>query len=190
MVLLPDKFCKTCNKRKPKAQFQRFWDKYWGKGRFRFHAMCKECRCAQTNEWKRTHDGSKLISAQRESRRNDILFHSQRRLWAYKKRAKTFGIPFQLKASDLVSLYVAQKGLCYYTGEQMLVGNKLGKSRRNSLSLDRLDQTKGYVRENVVWCINLVNIMKQTMSEQQFYDFMRNILDRRNQRERENVRIA
>lgn len=37
----------------------------------------------------------------------------------------------------------------------------------------------GYARGNVVWCLNLVNTMKQQMTEQKFYDFLSQIIKHR-----------
>jgi len=53
---------------------------------------------------------------------------------------------FTLVKQDLYDLYQTQNGLCYYS--------KLPMTFRGAwkMSLERLDQTKGYIRENVVLC--------------------------------------
>jgi hypothetical protein len=64
-------------------------------------------------------------------------------------------------------MWAAQEGLCVYTGYQMdLQANTL-----YSVSVERIDSSKGYVPENTVLCCNAVNRMKSDLRADDFYDF-------------------
>lgn len=76
----------------------------------------------------------------------------------------------------LLNLYEKQNGLCYYTKKEMVFNQKQGKPLENSLSLDKLEPEKGYVKENLVWCCFKINTMKGNCSEKDFYNLMQNIL--------------
>ena len=68
------------------------------------------------------------------------------------------GIEFDLPLMSLLNLYKAKR--CYYTG----VSLTLQPNKPNSLTLDRVDNNKGYVSGNVVACSNTFNNMKGCLS--------------------------
>jgi hypothetical protein len=166
------RFCRKCRKTKLLSQFQKYRDNR-SNGKIRLHSWCKECRCADTNQWRESITGRANARHWKEKRRGEILFHCQRRIHNWRKKDLTS----DLTPEYLVNLYDEQGGRCYYTGRPMIVGRKRFEySLTDALSLDRLDPEKGYNRGNVVWCINLVNTMKQRMKENEFYDFLHTIL--------------
>lgn len=63
-----------------------------------------------------------------------------------KHRAKVKKVPFDLSYSRVESLYVAQKGLCFYSGREMDIFPNSTKQRRRRLaiSMDRLNPKLGY----------------------------------------------
>ena len=68
---------------------------------------------------------------------------------------------FTLTVDDLFSMWESQEGRCFYTGVRMIYD---GDGSDESVSLDRMDSSKGYTSDNVVLCCNRVNLMKNTMS--------------------------
>lgn len=64
----------------------------------------------------------------------------------------------------LLSLHSSQHGRCYYTGLP-LVGAQCDP---NTVSIDRIDSTRGYMRGNVVLCIWDANLMKQSLTVERF----------------------
>lgn len=82
---------------------------------------------------------------------------------ALKARSKDKGYDFDLTADYIQGLFDACKGLCAQTGIafDMNLGTK-GKGKRNPLrpSVDRIDSTKGYVKDNVRIVLSIVNTMK------------------------------
>jgi dUTP pyrophosphatase len=76
---------------------------------------------------------------------------------AYKSRAKKKQIDFDLTYEFLVDLYNKQNKKCYYSGLELSLDNTHGY---NIISLDRVDSTKGYTKDNVVFCLNCINLFK------------------------------
>lgn len=75
------------------------------------------------------------------------------------RNAKERGIEFTLTLADMRKLL--KKKTCHYTGEKLnfLHGD------RNKLSLDRVDSSKGYTKENTVACATWVNHWKNAVLE-------------------------
>jgi hypothetical protein len=85
------------------------------------------------------------------------------KLTAWKYAAKTRGINWNLTLEELQKLPMS----CYYTNIALVFdSNKL-----NTVSLDRLDSQKDYSQENVVFCCEIINKMKQTLSVDEFVEF-------------------
>jgi dUTP pyrophosphatase len=57
----------------------------------------------------------------------------------------------------LLNLYNQQGGKCYYTNMDMKIG---GKKTFDTLSFDRIDSKKGYIRDNIVLCLLSINYFK------------------------------
>lgn len=106
------------------------------------------------------------------SKARDIKFHVQEKISQW--RGKTAGS--DLDSQYLIDLFNSQSGLCFYTSRPMVLGARKGVAQPDSLSLDRLVPEKGYTKGNVVWCCYLVNTMKQNLSEEEFYLYIKNIL--------------
>lgn len=73
-----------------------------------------------------------------------------------KFRARRKGIPFEIETKDIDSLWTKQNKKCFYTNIEMTIK----RNENNTISLDRLDSSKGYVLDNVVLCCSIVNRMK------------------------------
>lgn len=67
---------------------------------------------------------------------------------------------FALEPDWAVKQYEKQKGLCFYTGSKMKVGKGSGG---DTISIDRVDSTKGYSPENCVLCCWVFNSMKRNL---------------------------
>lgn len=75
----------------------------------------------------------------------------------YRYAAKTRNLDFDLDYKFLLNLFKKQNGLCFYSGIPMKTH---GTKDYDTISLDRVDSNKGYIKNNVVFCLNSVNIMK------------------------------
>lgn len=81
------------------------------------------------------------------------------------KQAEDRGIGFDLPIEQAWGMFLGQHRKCYYTGEELMFRKKRAEQ---TASLDRLDSSKGYELDNVVWCHKDVNKMKGTLSESRF----------------------
>jgi hypothetical protein len=111
----------------------------------------------------------KLISAQKkryyQDNRDECIAKSHKRYvsvrkspeWAYqqyKGRAKSRGIEFSLTMKQFMEFW--QKP-CYYSGLTI-----------ETIGLDRIDNSKGYIYGNVVSCHHRCNTAKNTMTRDEF----------------------
>ena len=71
----------------------------------------------------------------------------------------------EIEKQDLINLWYKQKGVCYYTGWKM----KLEPSQPESVSVERLDSSIGYIKKNIVLCCTVVNSMKSHYSKDLFF---------------------
>ena len=93
--------------------------------------------------------------------------HDRTRLW--ERSARLRGLEWSLTRSDVESMLEGQAGLCYYTGLKMV----LAPNAPETVSLDRVDSSKGYTRSNVVLCCSRVNLMKLDMTVLEFREVVR-----------------
>lgn len=91
-----------------------------------------------------------------------------KRVGHIKYRALKKGFEFDLDYLDLEDLYNRQQGKCFYTGLQMSLEKTSRHNNSMALSVDRVDPSLGYTRENVVLCLNCINAMKNNMDFSQF----------------------
>jgi hypothetical protein len=71
-----------------------------------------------------------------------------------KKEAHNRGYDFQISIQDAWNLFVKQDGKC------ALSGIKLSMNKPRTASLDRIDNNKGYTKDNIQWVHKDLNIMK------------------------------
>lgn len=76
--------------------------------------------------------------------------------------AKKRNLKFDLNWKILYDIHMKQKGLCFYTGIKMNMTFEKGYKVCHpfQLSVDRIDSSKGYLRDNIVLCCYCINNMK------------------------------
>lgn len=97
----------------------------------------------------------------------------RRLLWAAKRRAKVNNLEFNLTLDDII---IPQH--CPYLGIPIVHSRPLGDSRRDVASLDRIDNTKGYTKDNIEVISWLANTMKSDASPELLIAFAKEILKR------------
>lgn len=95
------------------------------------------------------------------------------RYWAKIKRdAKKRNISFDILPEEAWEIYLEQDGKCYFSGIKIFIQNNVARSGKKTYeftaSLDRLDSSKGYSKDNCVWVHKNVNVMKNCMSPLEF----------------------
>lgn len=74
---------------------------------------------------------------------------------------------FSINTSDLLDVLIKQNGQCAYTKLPLLAT----ANQFNTISLDRVDSSKGYVVGNVQLVCTAINKMKQEYTEEMFFLF-------------------
>jgi len=122
----------------------------------------KERIISKTAQYRKTHPKNvKQWSITYYSKEKNFLRDSWSRA---KKRARANKTIFNISFEDFLEHWYNHKkryGLtCRYTGETMTFIRGTGKVTPTNLSIDRLDNSKGYVKHNIVFCTNYFNNKK------------------------------
>ena len=115
-----------------------------------------------------------------------------------KKRAEDKGLEYDITAEDLQRLYELQDGKCNYTGVPLKIKTerkhtkRLERNRvarmesndnntyhnRDKASVDRIDPSRGYTRDNIHLIRVHVNYAKLDMTEEDFFSMCRSVVTR------------
>lgn len=90
------------------------------------------------------------------------------RIAAARSRAKKKNVSFDIDLEYLLSIWKTQEGKCFYSKLPMAIQIDSYHSNRESLSIDRIEPSKGYVKGNIALCCDCVNTMKSNMSIENF----------------------
>ena len=147
--------CKICKNKKPIEEF--YSNGCFNDGIKKYRTSCKSCvlerlkinqkTIYKTKSEKRSSTPKNFISG--------ILNHSA-------KRKQHLG--FNLDLVYLLDIYEKQSGNCAISGVRMTYLAGSGRINTN-ISIDRIDSSKGYLRDNVQFVCDVVNRMKQDMSQ-------------------------
>lgn len=83
-------------------------------------------------------------------------------------------IPFEVDMSFLWELFLSQNRICALTGEPLTLNAE--NRKRGNASLDRIDNSKGYVKGNVRWVLRDANLMKRTLSDAELLRYAKLII--------------
>lgn len=89
--------------------------------------------------------------------------------------AKKRNLEFSVTKEYLWELYLYQNGKCYYTDLDIDLNTR---NYKKTASIDRIDSSKGYIENNVVWVHKNINIMKNVFSEKQFINYCKLIVNK------------
>ncbi len=98
---------------------------------------------------------------------------AKRLLWAAKRRAKLSNLEFDLVEQDIV---IPEK--CPYLKIPLVHSRPRGDSRRDIASLDRIDPSKGYTKDNIEVMSWLANTMKNNATPELLVTFAKEVLKR------------
>lgn len=156
-MIMETQVCSKCGEEKELSEFYKSKD---GKtGIVRLYRQCKKCH-------------NDIISDRRVKnyrRTDDFSYLSARMMISAKGRAKLKGLDFDLTA-DWIEERIAA-GSCEVTGIKFDVSQdtRRNKSRNPWMpSLDRIDNTKGYTKDNVQVVVWLYNAAKGEFSREEF----------------------
>jgi len=138
------KVCTKCKIQKGVYLFYRHKENY--------HSWCKDCFNVASNK-------SKKANYKTFERRAAVIMASCR------QSSKRRNHILEIEKQDLIDLWYKQKGVCYYTKWKM----KLEPSQPESVSVERLNSSVGYIKKNIVLCCTVVNSMKSHYSKDLFF---------------------
>lgn len=122
----------------------------------------KDCGHSRNNGAKLRLNGNRNPRYKNDGR--DKLFCNPSRYGSWLLNAKNRNLEWKLNPEYLNRLWQKQNGLCFYTGFTL-------DKQSNSLftvSLDRIDNSKGYIPGNVCFCCKIVNRMKVNLDVKDF----------------------
>ncbi len=138
---------KTCNICGEKKSIDDFYKSQRGK-------KCKMCTLQLGKEYKKERRKNS------EFRKVESKKQKERRLRLWQNTlindSKHRNIENTLTVSDINEMFEKQKGLCYWFKIPLIPSNKSKDPQQPSI--DRLDRTKGYTKDNVVLCCYSANI--------------------------------
>ena len=121
--------------------------------------LCAEVRSSYTKSKKLSKEGTPF----------------RRLLASYKNSAKKRNILWELNDDTFKALTQLP---CYFTGRKPSSVMRTSFEEYVYNGVDRLDSNKGYTQENCVPCCGEVNIMKNTLSKDNFIDLCKMIAER------------
>jgi hypothetical protein len=87
------------------------------------------------------------------------------------RRARSKGKEFDLTIEDLKEIWERQNGKCPYTGWMLELPNYKTAKTPKTASLDRIDSSRGYVKDNVQFVSVMANYAKCDFSENEMREF-------------------
>ena len=152
-------FCNKCKKWRPVSKFSIDRSSLHGNR----GGLCTECKDCQRERYYK--ERQKLFE-------NDDLalrYKLQQALKGTKRRSREKNIYNDLTLDYIMYLWEKQSGKCALTGMQMTY--KFYEGRVNSnVSIDRIDSTKGYSKDNVQLVCMAANQMKNDLSMTEFIE--------------------
>ena len=85
-------------------------------------------------------------------------------------RAKRRGKKFALTLADLKNQWDRQNGICPYTGWSLILpktSNERPKKTIDRASLDRIDSSRGYTKDNIQWVSLAIQYAKHTWTNEE-----------------------
>jgi hypothetical protein len=111
----------------------------------------------------------------------DISLHSSNRkdefsgFREFLRRARNRNLEINLDLKDLVLVWNSQNGICPYSGVVLKLPSSKNNSKIYTASLDRIDSSKGYVKDNIQFVSTTINFMKNTLSDEETKEFCKQI---------------
>jgi hypothetical protein len=113
---------------------------------------------------------AQTLEQTREYRRKTPRFNLYSTLRLAKKRAEV-----TIDVEYLLNLFEEQKGFCALSGIKMTWAT--GKTKPTSISIDRIDNSKGYIPGNVRLICVVVNAFKSTQTDDELYEFAKTLVE-------------
>jgi hypothetical protein len=141
------KTCFRCKETRPTTEFFKHNQTQDG-----YHSWCKPC-CNLGNAKSRAKINTTIEG------RAKIFLQNARKSAAKREQ------PFCLTVSDIVDCWRSQNAVCAYSGRDMT----LEAGCLNTVSIERIDSSEGYVPSNTILVCQAINRMKSDFGFEDFY---------------------
>jgi hypothetical protein len=94
-----------------------------------------------------------------------------------KRGAQSRNIEFNIEIEDLWELLLKQNRKCALSGLELTFSKIRKDNKSKTISLDRIDSSKDYVKSNIQFVHKHVNIMKNKFDESYFIELCENIVN-------------
>ena len=150
------------------------------------HVKC-ECSCGNKS-YQRLDRISKRITKScqncsiylKERNHRNLSEMTSKMLSILKTRSKTRGLDFNIDMEYLNNLYYKQNMKCKLSNIIININPINNDLKSITASLDRIDNSKGYIKGNVQWLHKRINIMKGNLNELDFIEIC-NLIAKSNQ---------
>lgn len=154
--------CSHCKKYKPAREFTKSTK---NKHRDMLNNSCKECYKTVYNDNRKKIKEATALEKVLKVRLHDALV-----------RAKKKNLFIDITISDLQKLWNKQDGKCALTKFSMTLVWGNGKKNIYNLSVDRIDSSKGYTKDNIQLVCAAANMMKGYMEYNDLINFCEAII--------------
>jgi len=92
---------------------------------------------------------------------------------SYRNHAKQLGREFSITMKEAWKIWENQNGYCALSGVRLSFAQCSAKGgfKLQTASMDRIDSTQGYFKENIQWVHKEINLMKQTHTDEKFIEW-------------------
>jgi hypothetical protein len=129
-----------------------------------------KCKTCISNEYKNRGDKKDYINKQRKWRSKNLIHY---RVESAKHRAIRKGIVFEITDEDIINKLSEQNNKCYISKQNI----SMTENDWYSLSLDRLDNSLGYTKENTIVVTKFVNSSKNDLPLNIFLKMLKEVCD-------------
>lgn len=84
-------------------------------------------------------------------------------------------IPFEITIEDFATQFEKQNGKCALTGVNLSFGATTKDSDTSTASLDRIDSSKGYTKDNIQWIHKDLQKMKWDLTQDNFIEWCKKV---------------
>lgn len=146
-------------------------------GSFSVYALCERCNKPRWTTCKK--DGRPLYKlchkCSQQARIPPTGLHSPAHLVYdnYRQLAVSEGLSFRLGKGDFIRLIQRS---CYYCGASPATERKVGTRSFTYSGIERIDNSKGYIRSNMVPCCGNCNRAKSTMTRSEYIQHCKRVV--------------
>lgn len=149
LLLSSVKYCKYCNTEKSKSEFSLLKSSVDG-----FRSQCNPCRKIREKRIKKDYS----------------VTWKKGLLGTAKKNSKLLGKEIEIDEQFIEHLFQVQNGRCFWSNVPLLLVNDLKHPQKPSL--DRIDNSRGYTKDNVVLTCFSMNFARNINDFNTFKDFI------------------